>query len=159
MPTPVLPFQSAPGALRAARQRLQRRPRGFSLLEQVAVIAAAAGASAVALPQFVDLQAQTEATALASLAGAAGSAMVLNQAACLISGQRPRPGGCSAVADCADAAGLLMTDLPAGYRIAPQAILAREGNALLLNGSQADCRVEQIASGAAAGFVGLAAAQ
>ena len=139
------------------RRPARPRPaRGFTLIEQVAVIVAVATTSAVALPQFIEIQAQAEATVLASLAGAAGSAMVLNQAGCLVSGHRAAEGRCSPVADCADAATLLMADLPAGYRIEPQAIAPRGGRA---NGSVANCRMLQAATGASAAFSGLSAAQ
>ena len=138
------------------RRPARPRPaRGFTLIEQVAVIVAVASTSAVALPQFIEIQAQAEATALVSLAGAAGSAMVLNQAGCLVTDHRAAEGRCSPVADCADAATLLMADLPAGYRIEPQAIAPRSGRA---NGIVADCRM-LAATGASAVFNGLSAAQ
>ena len=130
--------------------------RGFTLIEQLAVIAAVGTTSAVALPQFIEIQAQAEATALVSLAGAAGSAMVLNQAGCLVTDHRASEGRCAPVADCADAATLLMTDLPAGYRIEPQAI-AQQGSRA--NGLIASCLLVQRDSGASALFTGLSAAQ
>ena len=133
-----------------------RPARGFTLIEQVAVIVAVATTSAVALPQFIEIQAQAEATALAGLAGAAGSAMVLNQAGCLVTDHRASEGRCSPVADCADAATLLMAALPAGYRIEPQAIAPRGGRA---NGSVAACRLVQLDGSASAVFTGLSAAQ
>ena len=120
------------------------------------MIAAVGTTSALALPQFVEIQAQAEATALASLAGAAGSAMVLNQAGCLVTDHHASEGRCAPVADCADAAALLMADLPAGYRIEPQAIATRGGRA---NGLMAACRMVQLNSGAIAEFTGLSAAQ
>ena len=133
-----------------------RPARGFTLIEQVAVIVAVGSTSAVALPQFIEIQAQAEATALVSLAGAAGSAMVLNQAGCLVTDHRAAEGRCAPVADCADAATLLMADLPAGYRIEPQAIAPQGGRA---NGIIAACRLVQLANGASAQFAGLSAAQ
>ena len=130
--------------------------RGFTLIEQLVVIAAVGATSAAALPQLIEIQAQAEATALASLAGAVGSAMVLNQAGCLVTDHRVAEGRCAAVADCADAAVLLMADLPAGYRIQPLAIAPQAGRS---NGVVAACRLVQLASGASAGFTGLSAAQ
>lgn len=130
--------------------------RGFTLIEQLVLITAVATSSAVALPRFVEIQAQAEATALLSLAGAAGSAMVLNQAGCLVTDHHASAGRCAPVADCADAAALLMAELPAGYRIEPQAIAPEGGRA---NGKLADCRLLQLASGASAVFTGLSAAQ
>jgi len=133
-----------------------RPQRGFTLIEQIAVIALVGTTSAVALPRLVEVQAQAEATALASLAGAAGSAMVLNQAGCLITEHRAVEGRCTPVADCADAATLLMADLPAGYRIEAQAITPQGGRS---NGVMAACRLVQLDKGSSAGFTGLSAAQ
>ena len=120
------------------------------------VITALGTTSALALPQFIAIQAQAEATALAGLVGAAGSAMVLNQAGCLLTDHRAAEGRCTPVADCADAAALLMADLPAGYRIEPQAIAPQGGRA---NGIVAACRMVRLANGASAQFTGLSAAQ
>ena len=130
--------------------------RGFTLIEQLVVITAVGSTSALALPQFIEIQAQAEATALAGLAGAAGAAMVLNQAGCLVTDHQAADGRCAPVADCADAAALLMADLPAGYRIEPQAIAPQGGRA---NGIIAACRMVQLDSGASAVFTGLSAAQ
>ena len=132
----------------------RRRARGFTLIEQLAVIAAVGATSAVALPQVAEMQALAEATALARLAAAAGSAMVLNQAVCAVTGQQTADGRCSPVADCADAAALLMPGLPDGYRLLPQPIL-RDGGPV--NGRIATCQVLHPASGATAAFVGLSA--
>ncbi len=125
----------------APRAALRRRLRGFTLIEQIAVIAAVGATSAVALPQLVEVQAQAEATALASLAGAAGSAMVLNQAGCLLTDQRAVPGKCLHVQRCEQVSALLMTALPAGYRIAQNGIV-----------STGTCSVVQLSTGQSAGF-------
>ena len=138
------------------RPHFRRAARGFTLIEQLAVIVGIGATSAVALPQLVGLQAQADSAVLAGLAGAAGSGMVLNQAGCLVTDQRAAEGRCTAVADCADAARLLMADLPAGYRIEAQAIAPQGGRA---NGVVATCRMVQAASGASAPFTGLSAAQ
>ena len=140
--------------------RLARRSRGFTLIEQLAVITAVGATSAVAVPRLAEFQAQAEATALASLAGAAGSAMVLNQAGCLVTGHRVAEGRCTAVADCADAATLLLAELPAGYQLLPQPIVPAGGPAGGPgNGRLAACQVLQLATGATAAFTGLSAAQ
>ena len=135
----------------------RRRARGFTLIEQLAVIAAVGATSAVALPQVAEMQALAEATALARLAAAAGSAMVLNQAVCAVTGQQTADGRCSPVADCADAAALLMPGLPDGYRLLPEAIGASPPDGRPANGRIATCQVLHPASGATAAFVGLSA--
>ncbi len=138
------------------RPHARRAAHGFTLIEQLAVVVGIGATSAVALPQLAGLRAQTDSAVLAGLAGAAGSGMVLNQAACLVTDQRAAEGRCTAVSDCADAARLLMADLPAGYRIEAQAIAPQGGRA---NGVIASCRMVQVDSGASAPFTGLSAAQ
>ena len=128
--------------------------RGFTLIEQIAVITALGATSAVALPQFIDLKREAESTLLASLAGAAGSAMVINQAGCLVTGHQPTAGKCQTVSDCQQASGLLLADLPVGYHIAPALIAA---DADRFNGLAGSCTLVQDDIGASAGFVGLSA--
>lgn len=130
---------------------MQRRSRGFTLVEQLAAIAIAGSASVAALPALVEFRAQAEQTALASLAAAAGSAMVLNQAGCLVTQQRPVPGKCEAVNDCQQVQRLLLVDLPAGYRVAAQPLA---GNGLARGGDS--CRLLRASDGASAGFYGVA---
>lgn len=126
-------------------QRPRRRvARGFTLVEQLTALTIVATASATALPALVALNEQAETTVLASLAASAGSAMALNQAGCLVTEQRAVPGKCQPVRDCADVAGLLMADLPAGY-----AVPARPLSAL---GSR--CSLVRLHDGSSAAFTG-----
>jgi MSHA pilin protein MshA len=126
--------------------RLHPGQRGFSLIEQLAVVALVGTTSATALPALVALQQQADDTVLASLAASAGTAMVLNQAGCLVTGQRHTAGKCQPVRDCADVTGLLMAALPAGYAVQAQP-LPPEGAA---------CRLLRLQDGASAGFNGSA---
>ena len=121
------------------------------------VIAAVGATSAAALPQFIEISAQAEATALTSLAVAASSAMVLNLAGCMVTGQMPVTGKCTAVNRCEQVLGLLMADLPPGYRVAAAPILLEGPDAGRVNGVSGSCAVVQDNSGASAGFVGLSA--
>ena len=111
---------------------MQARPRGFTLIEQVAVIALVGTASASALPALVAFQQEAQATALASLAAAAGSAMLLNQAGCLVTDQQAVPGKCQPVQDCRQVASLLLGVLPAGYQVQPQPLQGDAGRCVLL---------------------------
>jgi len=123
------------------------RPRGFSLIEQLAVIALVGSASATALPAMVALHQQADDTTLASLAASAGAAMALNQAGCLVTDQRSEAGKCQPVRDCADVAGLLMADLPAGYAVPARPLSAQGGH----------CRLVRLHDGGSAAFPGAAA--
>lgn len=134
--------------INAAGVSMQRRSRGFTLVEQLAAITIAGGATTAALPALVEFQAQAESTALASLAAAAGSAMVLNQAGCLVTQQRLVPDKCEAIADCQQVQRLLLADLPAGYRVLAQPLAGTGGDT---------CRLLREHDGASAGFYGAAA--
>ena len=127
--------------------RRTRSTRGFTLIEQLAVIALVGTASATALPALVDVQAQAENTLLASLAAAAGSAMVLNQAGCLVTQHRAEPGKCQPVQDCSDVGKLLIGAVPPGYLVPARA----------LAGSDGPCQLLRQKDGASASFHGAAA--
>jgi MSHA pilin protein MshA len=127
-----------------------RRPaRGFTLIEHIAAITLAGVTSAVAVPAWVDLQAHAEATTLRSLAQAATSAMVINQAGCLVTGQSVQAGKCSAVRQCGDVAGLLLAGVPPGYRVVDAPLASA--------GTSTACRLLQEPGGAEAAFTGIAA--
>ena len=127
-----------------------RRPaRGFTLIEQIAAVTLAGAASAVAVPALVSLQADAQAATLHSLAQAATSAMVINQAGCLVTGQSVQAGKCSAVRQCGDVANLLLAGVPSGYRVV---------DALLgVAGASTACRLVQDPGGSEAPFIGIAA--
>jgi MSHA pilin protein MshA len=124
------------------------RVNGFALIEQIAALLAIGAASAVALPQLADLQTDAEGVALQHLAGAASTAMLLNQGGCLVTGHQAEPGRCRPVQDCADVGTLLHGGLPGGYAV--QALS-------LLRGAEGHCRLVHPASGHAADFIGLGA--
>ena len=127
-----------------------RRPaRGFTLIEQIAAVTLAGAASAVAVPALVSLQADAQAATLHSLAQAATSAMVINQAGCLVTGQSVQAGKCSAVRQCGDVANLLLAGVPSGYRVV-DALLGAAG-------ASTACRLVQDPGGSEASFIGIAA--
>ena len=126
--------------------RLRRRQAGFTLVEQLAAITLVGTVSATALPPLVALQDDARATTLTSLAASAAAAVALNQAGCLLTDQQATPGKCVPLRDCADVAGLLMTDLPAGYSLPTQPLAA----------SGTRCTVLRLDDGASAAFHGVA---
>ncbi len=123
--------------------------RGLSLIELIAVIAAIGTTSAVVLPESAVFQVAAESAALASLAGAASSAMAINQAGCQVSGQRAVPDQCTPISNCAQVGALLLVELPAAYRV--------DDLPLGGNGRAASCRLTQLDNGAVASFTGIAA--
>lgn len=127
--------------------RLRRRQAGFTLVEQLAALAVVGTVSATALPQLTALDQQARSALLASLAASAGSAMVMNQAGCLLTGGQARPGKCLPLHDCSEVAALLMTDLPAGHVVPAQPLPPDGGR----------CQVQRVDDGASAAFFGAAA--
>ena len=125
----LLPMSARPPA---AAPVTRRSTRGFTLVEQIAVLAVAGTVSATALPALVALDQQARDAALASLAASAASAMALNQAGCMVTAQRTVPGKCQPVRDCVDVDGLLMVSLPAGYAVLAQPLTAQAGSCSLL---------------------------
>lgn len=125
---------------------MPRPARGFTLIEQLIAITLAGAASAAALPGLAGLQAQANATALQHLAGAAGSAMALNKAGCLVTNQQVVAGKCQPVADCSQVDTLLQAGLPAGYRVLQQALPAPAP------GAEALCQLLDDKQGASASF-------
>jgi MSHA pilin protein MshA len=128
---------------------MQRRTSsGFALIEQIVALLAIGTASAIALPRLVDLQTEADGVALQHLAGAASTAMLMNQGGCLVTGHRTEPGRCRPVQDCADVGTLLHGGLPAHYAVPAQP---------LPRGAESHCRLVHPASGHSAAFTGLGA--
>ena len=128
---------------------MRRAARGFTLIEQIAAVTLAGAASAVAVPALVDLHSDAQAATLHSLAQAATSAMVLNQAGCLVTGQSVQAGKCTTVQQCGDVADLLLAGLPPGYRV----VAAPLGGV----GATTPCRLVRHEGSAEALFIGIAA--
>lgn len=140
------------GGVGGVRQR--RRGRGFTLIEQAAVVAALGVLSATALPRLAELRSDAQGVALAAVAGAVGSAMLLNQGACAVRSAAGPADACITVRDCSQASALLATPLPAGYQLLPQPLQPVPGSA---GPAQADCVLLHRASGGRASFRGLSA--
>lgn len=121
---------------------------GFALIAQIAALLAVGTASAIALPQLAELQAEAANATLQHLTGAANTAMLLNQGGCLVTGDQPEPGRCRPVQDCADLGTLLHGGLPDGYAVQPQP---------LSRGMEDRCQLVHMASGRVADFTGLGA--
>jgi MSHA pilin protein MshA len=140
-------MSAGPAPAPLARRAAAAPARGFSLIEQLTALSVSGLLAASALPALTALNDTAQDTSLAVLAHGAASAMAMNQAGCLLTGQRHEAGKCQPVRDCADVAGLLATDLPAGYAVTPQP----------LPPGGARCTLLRTQDGATAGFHGAAA--
>jgi hypothetical protein len=125
------------------------RSRGTTLLEPLVLTTVLGTLAAAALPNLVDTGRQAQAAALRGVAAAAGSAMYVNQGACLVAARNGAAVRCLPVRSCGDVAALFVGGIPEGY--------AMEGGSGpgARPGDEFACTVTQAGDRATAAFRGI----
>jgi len=128
--------------------------RGFTLIEQLAVITAVGAASVTAVPAMLSVRDDAASATLSTLASTLAVTLQVNLAACQVTGQQAVSGKCLPVQDCQQVVELLNGGLPAGYSVLPQALGDGAPGA---NGVAGACVLRQSSSGATQAFAGVSA--
>jgi MSHA pilin protein MshA len=129
---------------------MKSRQQGFTMIELVVVIVILGILGATALPKFIDMRSEAQASALVGVAGSAASAMATNYAGCLVTNNAVTANKCIRVNNCNDAASIMQGGLPSGYTVASTALGSNGAN-----GVAATCVVSQTATTSTANFSGI----
>jgi len=126
---------------------MNKQQSGFTLIELIMVIVILGALAVSAIPRYVDLQTQADASALSGVVGTFAAGSAINYADCIASAGTCLNG--ASMNTCDDVAATVLGGAPAGYTLDNTEVIS------LVAGTTQNCTVTQTSSGNTQTFVAI----